>query len=182
MTKDKMHDQNIDHEYWLENMDDTQKKARVVLFEIWETFRILLDKGVTQSVREIKFFFSKTTLVDYIGGGVSALIGFLSTLILITGFSLIGYQIGLWLIEGVWTEFPLFIVFNFLFENTALHNWIANPESMYGLQVVVSWVLENTPLSAALIVPGLVLGTVIAGITVLAVMVRYYQFKSPEKN
>jgi hypothetical protein len=182
MTNDKVHDQNIDHEQWLENMDDTQKKARIVLFEVWETFRVLLDKGVTQSVKEIKFFFSKTTFVDYIGGGVSALIGFLSTVVLFVGLGLIGYQISLWLIEGVWTEFPLFLVFNFLFENTALHTWIANPESMYGLQVVVSWILENTPLSAALIVPGLILGAAMTGITVLAVMVRYYQFKNPEEN
>jgi hypothetical protein len=182
MTNDKVHDQNIDHEEWLENMDETQQKARVVLFEIWETFRILLDKGITRSIKEIKFFFSNTTFVDYIGGGLSALIGFLATLILATGVFLIGYQIGLWLIDGVWTEFPLFLVFNFLFENTALHTWISNPESMYGLQVVVSWILENTPLSAALIVPGVILGALMTGITVLAVMVRYYQFKNPKGN
>lgn len=182
MTNDSVHDQNIDHESWLEDMDETQQKARVVLFEVWETFRVLLDKGITRSVREVKFFFSKITFVDYIGGGVSALIGFLSTLTLITGISLIGYQIGLWLIEGVWTEFPLLLIFNFLFENTALHTWISNPESMYGLQVVVSWILENTPLSAALIVPGVILGALMSGVTVLAVMVRYYQFKNPKGN
>lgn len=172
-----MHDQNIDHETWLENMAETQKKARVILFEIWETFRVLLDKGVTRTIKEIKFFFSKITFVDYIGGGLSALIGFLATLTLVAGFCLIGYQVGLWLINGVWTEFPLFLVFNFLFENTALHSWITNPESMYGLQKVVSWILENTPLSAALIVPGLVLGAMMTGVMVLAVMIRYYQFK-----
>lgn len=182
MTQENMHDQNVDHELWLKNMDETQEKARIVLFEVWETFRVLLDKGVTRTIKEAKFFFSKITFVDYIGGGLSALIGFFATLVLAAGLCLIGYQVGLWLIDGVWTEFPLFIVFNFLFENTALHSWIANPESMYGLQVVVSWILENTPLSAALIVPGLVLGAVMTGVTVLAVMVRYYQFKHPEGN
>ena len=111
--------------------------------KIWETFRVLLDKAVTWAVREVKFFLSKTTLVDYIGGGLSAFIGLFSVLILSIGFFLIGYQIGLWLINGVWTEFPLFVVFNFLFENTALHSWISNPESMFGLQRVVAWILEE---------------------------------------
>jgi len=172
----------MDHEDWLDNMAETQEKARFILFEVWETFRILLDKGVTRAIREIKFFFSKTTFVDYIGGGLIALMGVFATLILATGLCLIGYQIGLWLIDGVWTEFSLFIVFNFLFENTALHSWMANPQSMYGLQTVVAWILENTPLSVALIVPGLVLSAAMAGFAVVAVMIRYYQFKNPGEH
>lgn len=182
MTQENMRNENIDHETWLKNMAETQEKARIFLFEVWETFRVLLDKGVTKTIKEIKFFISKATLVDYIGGGLSALIGFLATLILATGVFLIGYQIGLWLIDGVWTEFPLFIVFNFMFENTALHSWISNPESMYGLQTMVAWILENTPLSAALIVPGFILSATMAGVMVLAVMIRYYQFKNPGEH
>ena len=182
MTQEKMHQQNADHEHWLKNMAETQEKARNTLFEVWETFRILLDKTVTWTIREVKFFFSKTTLVDYIGGGLSAFMGFFAVLVLAVGFFLIGYQIGLWLINGVWTEFPLFIVFNFLFENTALHSWIANPESMFGLQVVATWILENIPLSAALIVPGFFLSLTMAGIVILAVVVRYNQFKNREEN
>jgi len=180
MTQEKMHQQNVDHEYWLKNIAETQEKARNTLFEVWETFRVLLDKAVTWTIREVKFFFSKTTLVDYVGGGLSAFIGFFAVLILAIGFFLIGYQIGLWLINGVWTEFPLFIVFNFLFENTALQSWITNPESMFGLQVVTTWVLENIPLSAALIVPGFILSLTMAGVVLLAVVVRYNQFKNQE--
>lgn len=182
MTQDKMHNQNLDHDHWLKNMAESQEKARIFLFEVWETFRILLDRGVTRAIREVKFFISNTTLLDYIGGGLSALIGFFATLVLASGVCLIGYQIVLWLIDGVWTEFPLFIVFNFLFENTALQSWLSNPESMVGLQVVVSWVLENTPLSAALIVPGFIFATTMAGIMSVAVMIRYYQFKNPDKD
>ena len=182
MTQEKMHKQNFDHEHWLKNMTDTQESALAFLSEVWETFRILLDMGVTRAIREIKFLISKSTSLDYIGGGLSALIGFLGGLILFAGVCLTGYQIGLWLIDGVWTEFPLFIVFNFLFENTALHSWIANPESMYGLQVVVSWILENTPLSAALIVPGFILATAMTGVMGMAVAIRYYQFKNDGKN
>ena len=182
MTQEKMHEQNFDHEHWLKNMTDAQERALAFLSEVWETFRILLDMGVTRAIKEIKFIISKSTALDYIGGGLSALIGFLGALILFAGVGLTGYQIFLWLIDGVWTEFPLFIVFNFVFENTALHSWITNPESMYGLQAVVSWILENTPLSAALIVPGFILATAMAGIMVLAVMIRYYQFKNPGKN
>ena len=182
MTQEKMHKQNFDHENWLKNMTDTQEGALAFLSEVWETFRILLDMGVTRAIKEIKFIISKSTAIDYIGGGLSALIGFLGAIILIAGVCMTGYQIVLWLIDGVWTEFPLFIVFNFLFENTALHTWIANPESLYGLQVVVSWILENTPLSAALIVPGFILATAMAGIIGLAVMIRYYQFKNQGIN
>ena len=182
MTQDKMHKPDFDHEDWLKTMTDTQEKALGFMSEVWETFRILLDMGVTRAIREIKFIISKSTALDYIGGGLSALIGFLGALILTAGVCLTGYQIVLWLIDGVWTEFPLFIVFNFMFENTALHSWMANPESMYGLQVVVSWILENTPLSAALIVPGFILATTMAGIMGLAVMIRYYQFKNHGEN
>ena len=177
-----MHPDNLDHEQWLKNMSENQEKAQAFLREVWETFRILLDMAVTRTIREMKFIISKSTALDYIGGGLSAVMGFMATLILASGISLIGYQIVLWLIEGVWTEFPLFIVFNFLFENTALHSWITNPESMYGLQVVVSWILENTPLSAALIVPGFIFAMTMAGIMVVAVMVRYYQFKNTDKK
>jgi len=178
MTQEKMHQQNADHEQWLKTMAETQEKAQNTIFEIWETFRILLDKAVTWTIKEVKFFFSKTTLVDYVGGGLSAFIGLFSILILAIGFFLVGYQIGLWLLNGVWTEFPLFIVFNFLFENTALHSWIANPESMFGLQLVVTWILENIPLSAALIVPGFIFSLTMAGVVVFAVVVRYNQFKN----
>ena len=178
MTQEKMHQQNFDHEFWLKNLTDTQERALAFLSEVWETFRVLLDMSVTRAIKEIKFILSKSTAIDYIGGGFSALIVFFGGLILISGVCLTGYQVTLWLIDGVWTEFPLFVVFNFLFENTALHAWIANPESMHGLQVVVSWVLENTPLSAALIVPGFTLAASMAGIMGLAVAIRYYQFKN----
>ncbi len=182
MTYEKMHKDNFNHEAWLSDMTETQEKAQVFLREVWETFRVLLDRGVTRTIREIKFLISKLTPLDYIGGGLSALMGFLATLVLASGFCLIGYQIVLWLIDGVWTEFPLFTVFNFLFENTALHSWILNPESMLGLQVVVSWILEHTPLSAALIVPGFIGATTMAATMALAVVIRYYQFKNPEKT
>jgi len=182
MTQEKIHKPTFDHEHWLKNMSDTRERVQTFIFEVWETFRILLDRGVTRVIKEIKFLISKSTILDFIGGGLSALIGFMAALILFAGFCLTGYQIILWLINGVWTEFPLFIVFNFLFENTALHSWVTNPESMYGLQVVVSWILENTPLSAALIIPGFILATTIAGVMALAVVIRYNQFKNQEKN
>lgn len=182
MTQEKVHKGDFDHEDWINNMTESQEKAQSFLREVWETFRILLDMGVTRTVKEIKFILTKLTPLDYIGGGLSALFGFMATLILATGFCLIGYQVFLWLVDGVWTEFPLFIIFNFLFENTALHSWIVNPESMYGLQVVVSWILEHTPLSAALIVPGFIFSASMAAIMGMAVVIRYYQFKKSDKT
>jgi len=116
MMQEKMHKQNFDHEHWLKNMTDTQERALEFLSEVWETFRILLDMGVTRAIKDIKFIISKSTALDYIGGGLSALIGFFGALVLFAGVCLTGYQIVLWLVNGVWTEFPLFIVFNFMFE------------------------------------------------------------------
>lgn len=182
MNQENFQKQNFDHSQWLKNLSDSLDHAQAFFGEVWETGKILFNKGLRQGIQEIKFFVSKSTPLDFIFGGLNALFGFLSTLILLSGFCLIGYQTLLWLIEGVWTEFPLVMVFNFLFENTALHSWVTNPESWYGLQKVVSWLLENTPLSAALIVPGFILASALAGIMAVAIMIRYYQFKKIDKS
>ena len=182
MNQENFQKQDFDHSHWLKNLSDSLDHAQAFFGEVWETCKILFKKGWAQGIQEIKFFISKSTPMDFICGGLNALFGFLSTLILFSGFCLIGYQTLLWLIDGVWTEYPLAMVFNFLFENTALHSWVTHPESWYGLQKVVSWLLENTPLSAALIVPGFILATMLAGIMAGAIMIRYYQFKKIEKN
>ena len=182
MSQAKLHNDNIDNSQWLKNFSDFLHTVRAFLGEVFETCKILFKKGLTQTIKEIKFFISKSTLLDFVCGGFIALFGSLAILIFISGFCLIGYQIMLWLIDGVWTGFPLILGFNFLFESTALHSWITNPESLYGLQKVVVWVLENTPISATLIIPGFILTSVSAGIMTGAIMIRYYQFKKAENN
>lgn len=182
MNQEKMHQQGFDHSEWLKNISDSWETAQAFFGEVWETCKVLFKKGLTQGIGEIKFFLSKSTPLDFICGGLNAFFGFLATLVFLSGFCLLGYQTMLWLVDGVWTEYPLAIVFNTLFENTALHSWVSHPESWYGLQKVVAWTLENIPLSAALIVPGFILSSILAGIMGGAIMIRYYQFKKVEKD
>ncbi len=182
MNQENFQKQDFDHSHWLKNLSDSLDHAQAFFGEVWETCKILFNKGLTQGIQEIKFFVSKSSPMDFICGGLNALFGSLATLVFLSGFCLIGYQTLLWLIDGVWTEFPLVMVFNFLFENTALQSWVTNPESWHGLQTVVAWVLENTPLSAALIIPGFILASALAGIMAGAVMIRYYQFKKIKKG
>ena len=54
------------------------------------------------------------------------------------------------------------------------------PESWLGLQKLVHWLLENTPLSLALIVPGLLAAFATAGLMLTATGIRYYQFKNQQ--
>jgi len=182
MSQQNFQNQNFDHLQGVKNLSDSLDHTRAFLGEVWEACKILLKNGLAKGIKEIKFFISKSTPLDFLFGGLNALLGSLATLIFLSGFCLIGYQTLLWLFEGVWTEFPLLLVFNFLFENTALHSWLVHPESWYGLQKVVAWILENTPLSAALIVPGFLLSSALAGIMAGAVMIRYYQFKKADKR
>lgn len=182
MTQESYQKQDFDHSQWLKHLSNSLDHAQAFIGEVWETGKILFKDGLASGVKEIKLFISRSTPLDFICGGLNALFGSLATLVFLSGFALIGYQTLLWLFEGVWTEFPLVVIFNFLFENTALHSWVTNPESWYGLQQVVAWVLENTPLSAALIVPGFIFSSALAGIMVTAIMVRYYQFKKIDKD
>lgn len=182
MNQENSQSQNFDHSQWLKNLSDALVLIRAFFGEVWETCVTLTKNGAAQAIKEVKFFISKSTPLDFVCGGMNALFGSLATLVFLSGFGLIGYQIVLWLVDGVWTEFPLVMVFNFLFENTALHSWITSPESLYGLQKVVSWILESTPLSAALIVPGFIFSFVLAGIMTGAIIIRYYQFKKTEKS
>ena len=132
--------------------------------------------------RETGFFIKRLTAWDFVCGGLSMLVMTAGGLLLLFGFSLIGYQTFLWLKDGVWTEFPILMVFNFIFENTWLQGWLTQPESWYGLQKVVLWTLESMPLSLALIIPGLVTVLVSGGVISTALVIRFYQFKQTEQN
>jgi len=83
--------------------------------------------------------------------------------------------------NGIWSEFPIEIVFNFLFENTLLAQWLSNPESWFGLQKILEWLLESIPLSVALIVPSIFTLVGMMCITIAALAFRFYQFKTEKK-
>jgi len=71
-------------------------------------------------------------------------------------------------------------VFNYIFENTVVSQWLNNPESWFGLQKTIEWLLENIPLSVALIIPSI---TVLCGMVLISIVgltFRYYQFKAKE--
>ena len=70
------------------------------------------------------------------------------------------------------------MVFNFLFENTFLQQWMTHPESWVGLQKLFSWLLESVPLSLALMVPGFSIALFMAGTLTIALLYRFYQLKN----
>ncbi|MDE1045380.1 MAG: hypothetical protein OSA05_08910, partial [Nitrospinaceae bacterium] len=107
-----------------------------------------------------------------------SVMGMLGLMIFMAGLGLFSYQAMLWLQNGTWTEFPLFVVFNFLFENTALHQWMVHPESWLGLQKMFSWFLESIPLSMALMIPGISIALFMAGTLVIALTYRFYQLRN----
>jgi len=103
-----------------------------------------------------------------------------TSLFLAFGLGLVGYQVFLWIKDGVWSEFATMEVFNFLFENTLLAQWLDNPESWLGLQKIIEWLLYNIPVSVALILPSIMVLVGMMGVTVVALIIRFYQFKSEE--
>ena len=103
-----------------------------------------------------------------------------ASLFLISGLGLVGYQVFLWIKDGVWSEFTVMVVFDFLFENTLAAQWLSNPESWFGLQKVVEWLLQNIPLSVALIIPSIMALGGMTCVLIAALAIRFYQFKTKE--
>ena len=52
-----------------------------------------------------------------------------------------------------------------------------NPESWIGIQKLLLWLLETTPVSLALMVPGFSIAVTAAGTFTLALIFRFYQLK-----
>ena len=158
--------------------------ARLFVLDALETCRFVFEKGLTSAYeatrKELKFLFKRFTMLDYVFGNLSMLGLLLSITIVLSGFGLLGYQIVVWLQDGVWNAMPLMMVFTFLFEGTAFGAWMQNPDAWVGLHQVMEWLLVNTPISLVLIVDGLILSAGMAATIVFAVMVRRFQFKHRE--
>ena len=140
--------------------------------------KLLFKKGLIVAWEEIRTTASKLSAADFFFAGINITIGLLGVMILLSGIGLLGYQTLLWLQTGVWTEYFLLAVFNFLFENTLLHQWIISPESWIGMQKLFLWFLESIPVWLALIVPGLSIAISASGIFFIALTIRFYQLKS----
>jgi len=160
--------------------------ARLFVVDALETCRFVFEKGLVSAYEaareELKFLFKRFTVLDYVFGNLSLLALFLCFTVFLSGFGLLGYQIVLWLQDGVWNAMPLMMVFSFLFEGTALGAWMQHPDSWVGLHQIVEWLLVNTPISLVLIVDGLILSAGMATVIVFAVMVRRFQFKHKEQG
>jgi len=169
---------HFDHEDWLNHLYRYIETARQFGNELFRGLKSISQKGLLEAWSEIRSVVSKLTPQDFIITGLVTLTGIVGGLFFLIGLSLFGYQAILWLQDGVWTEFPLFAVFNFLFENTILHQWMIHPESWMGLQKLFSWFLESVPLSVALMIPGFAIAFFMAGTMVVTMLFRFVQLKN----
>lgn len=172
------HQAQFNHEDWLRHLSRYMDTARQFFNEVFNGLKSLSQKGLVEAWKDIRSAASQLTPQDFIFTALIAATGMFGLIVFMTGLSLFSYQAILWLQDGVWTEFPLFVVFNFLFESTALHQWVTQPESWIGLQKMFSWILESVPLSMALMIPGFSIALFMAGALAVALTYRFYKLKS----
>jgi hypothetical protein len=112
--------------------------ARLFILDALQTCRFVFEKGLVSAYQttkeELKYLFQRFTALDFVFGNLSLLGLLLSFLVVLSGFGIVGYQVVIWLQDGVWNALPLMLVFNFIFEGTALGAWMQNPESWLGLR------------------------------------------------
>ena len=168
----------FNHENWIGQLYKFMDTASQFLNEIFNGLTVLLKKRLLQIWNDIRFVFKQLTPQDFIITALITTIGMFGVIIFMTGLGLFAYQTILWLQEGIWTEFPLFVVFNFIFDNTAFQQWMLQPESWFGLQKLFSWFLEIIPLSAALMIPGISLALFMATTLLITFTYRFYQLRN----
>ena len=168
----------FNHETWIGQLYSFVDTARQFFNELFNGLTILLKKGLLQIWNDIRFVFKQLTPQDFIITALITTIGMFGAIIFMTGLSLFIYQAILWLQQGTWTEFPLFVVFDFIFDNTAFQQWMLHPESWFGLQKLFSWFLEIIPLSAALMIPGISLALFMATTLLISFTYRFYQLRN----
>ncbi|MBI5426714.1 MAG: hypothetical protein HZA02_00370 [Nitrospinae bacterium] len=147
-----------------------------------QTFEILVKKAFAKTLEEARSFYGKLSALDFIFGGMSATALFLSGLVFLSGIGVTVYQAVLWLRDGVWSQLPLLALFDYFFEGSALQAWLQKPESWYGLHEIVSWLLENVPLSLACVAAGGLAIFLVTSVMAMAGGFRYYQFKNLQKR
>jgi hypothetical protein len=182
MTYTEFNDPKTDRASWAQCISGTLDQILAFCREAGKEIGTLARKALFRGVEETRFFFSRLTTVDFVCGGLTLTTMFVASLFLLSGLGLVSYQVFLWLKDGIWPEFPVAVAFNFLFENTVLYQWLSNPKSWFGLQKVTEWLLENIPLSLALIVPAVATIGAMICVMVTALAIRYYQFKNNEEG
>ena len=175
-------DPNIDHTSWIHWLEENLKKAKDLFQQLVIKLQAIIKFIFFKINEELRFFISKLTVVDFLCLSITGAVMALASFFLFSGFGIICYQIFLWMKNGIWSEFSIEVVFSFLFENTMLAQWLNNPESWFGLQRIVEWLLQNIPLSAALIIPSVLIFGGTACILAMTVVLRFYQFKNSENS
>jgi hypothetical protein len=168
----------FNYEDWLTQLYRFIDTGRQLINEFLKGLKILSQKGLLETWKNIRTVVSRLTPKDFIVTALITVIGMIGLMIFITGLALFSYQAMLWLQNGTWIEYPLFVVFNFLFDNTALHQWMIHPESWLGLQKLFSWFLESIPLSMALMIPGISIVLFMSGTLVIALTFRFYKLRN----
>lgn len=171
------HQTQFNYEEWLKQFYRFAETARQFFNELLKGIKTLSLKSLSEAWKEISAVIPRLTAQDFIVAALISITGMIGAIIFMAGLGLFAYQAFLWLQDGTWTEFPLFVVFNFLFENTALHQWMVQPESWFGLQKLFAWFLESIPLSMALMVPGFSIALFMAGVMVVISTYRFYQLR-----
>jgi hypothetical protein len=177
MNMENHQQSQFNHEEWINRLFQFIETARQFSVAFAQTFKVIFQKTLSEGWKEIKTATKKLSLSDFIFTGTLASIAVFGSMILLAGIALLSYQSLLWLQSGVWTEYPLLSVFTFIFENTALHQWVINPESWVGMQKLILWVLESIPVSLALMVPGFSITIIAGGFLIMTFFFRFYQFK-----
>jgi hypothetical protein len=173
---------HFDYQQWVYQGSEAMKTLIEFTGELFQGLKFLFIKFSKVAYQQTRFFFSRLTRWDYLYCSINTFVSFIATMVFCSGLGLLAYQVFLWIKDGAWTDYSVFVMFNFLLENTALHQWINQPESWLGLQRILFWLFENTPLSLALIVPGIMVAFLSTGVMGMAVLIRYYQFKKTESN
>jgi len=167
----------FNYEEWVSRLFQYIKTAQHIFIGITQAIKIQIKKGFIKIWNEIRSFISKLSTTDFFFAGINIMVGLFGIMFMIAGIGLLSYQSLLWLQTGVWTEYPLLAIFNFLFENTALQQWIISPESWIGMQKLFLWFLKSIPVSLALIIPGLSIAFSASFIFFIALVLRFYQLK-----
>ena len=177
MVTENSQQPRFSHEEWVEQLSQFWVTFKQFLTEFFKVLKVLFQKGKNQAWKEVRSSGSKLQKKDFVFAGILLSFGLFGDLILLIGLGILAYQCFLWLQNGVWTEYDLFSVFNYVFENTEVHQWMINPESWLGLQKLLMWFLETIPVSLALMVPGFSIAISAIGIFFAGLVFRYYQLK-----
>ena len=165
----------FNYEEWITQLLQYIATAQHFFTGFIQAAKVLFKKGLILICEEIRTTASKLSALDLFFAGINIMVVLFGIMILLGGISLLGYQALLWLQTGIWTEYPLLAIFNFLFENTFLQQWIISPESWIGMQKLFLWFLESIPVWLALIVPGLSIAILASVIFLIALTLRFYQ-------